>query len=82
MAKTNKKYNSEVSYKNYQIEDDYDDYGYEIANAKRYNNRAKSQRKFKDTYDDEYWPTICATNWTGTLISQGFGSWVSVNIHA
>ena len=54
MSKTNKKYNSEVSYKNFSVEDDYDDYGYEIANAKRYNVRNKSQRKFKDTYEDDY----------------------------
>ena len=36
------------------FEDDYEDFGYEIANAKRYTTRTKSQRKFKDTdyFDD------------------------------
>ncbi|CAF34128.2 hypothetical protein S-PM2d064 [Synechococcus phage S-PM2] len=54
MAKTNKKYNSDLSFKNNFYEDDYDSYGYEIANAKRYNNRNKQQRKFKDIQEDEY----------------------------
>lgn len=73
MAKTNKKYNSDLSFKNNFYEDDYDSYGYEIANAKRYNNRNKQQRKFKDIQEDEYWPTICATFWTGTLNIPRFG---------
>ena len=61
MAKSTKKYTAESSYKEL-FEDDYEDFGYEIANAKRYTTRTKSQRKFKDTdyYDD--WPTMCATN--------------------
>lgn len=62
MAKSIKKYNSDVYTKASLIEDDYEDFGYEISNAKRYQNRNKSQRKFKDTdyYDD--WLTLCATN--------------------
>ena len=53
MAKSTKKYTAESSYKDL-FEDDYEDFGYEIANAKRYTTRNKSQRKFKDTdyYDD------------------------------
>lgn len=54
MAKSSKKYTSDVTSKSSLIEDDYEDFGYEISNAKRYQNRNKSQRKFKDTdfYDD------------------------------
>ena len=53
MAKSTKKYTNESSYKVDYFEDDYEDFGYEIANAKRYTTRNKSQRKFKDTYDYE-----------------------------
>lgn len=54
MAKSTKKYTNESSYKVDHFEDDYEDFGYEIANAKRYTSRTKSQRKFKDTdyFDD------------------------------
>lgn len=53
MAKSTKKYTAESSYKDL-LEDDYEDFGYDIANAKRYTTRTKSQRKFKDTsYYDE-----------------------------
>ena len=34
-----------------QIEDDYEDFGYEVKNAKRFKSRAKRTAKFKD-YDD------------------------------
>lgn len=79
MAKSTKKYTTDTSYK-VDFEDDYEDFGYEIANAKRYTSRNKSQRKFKDTdyYDD--WPTMCATNWSVTLIIQGFRCCDSVYI--
>ena len=33
--------------------DDYEDFGYEVKNAKRYKTRSKRQAKFKD-YDDAY----------------------------
>ena len=54
MAKSSKKYTSDVTSKASLIEDDYEDFGYDISNAKRYRNRNKYQRKFKDTdyYDD------------------------------
>ena len=54
MAKSTKKYTSDVTSKSSLIEDDYEDFGYEISNAKRYQKRNKSQRKFKETdfYDD------------------------------
>lgn len=51
MAKTNKKY-QESSEKEY-LKDDYEDFGYKVTNAKRYSNRNKQQRKFKDIVDFE-----------------------------
>jgi hypothetical protein len=45
MAKTSKKY-TESSTK--QVRDDYESYGYNVSNAKRYNKRNKHERKFKD----------------------------------
>lgn len=33
--------------------DDYEDFGYEVKNAKRYSNKQKQQRKFKDYYHEE-----------------------------
>ena len=54
MAKASKKYYSEsTNVKDYFV-DDYEDFGYDIANAKRYNNRNKKPRKFKDAFEDEY----------------------------
>ena len=81
MTRSTKKYTAESSYKDL-FEDDYEDFGYEIANAKRYTTRNKSQRKFKDTdyYDD--WQAKCATNWSVTLITPGFGCCGNVNIVA
>jgi hypothetical protein len=61
MTRSTKKYTAESSYKDL-FEDDYEDFGYEIANAKRYTTRNKSQRKFKDTDYFEDWPPMCATN--------------------
>lgn len=49
MAKTTRKYTE--SFKDSFIEDDYEDYGYEVQNQKRYSTRNKRQAKFKD-YDD------------------------------
>lgn len=51
MAKNNRKY-QEIN-PNHQYEDDYEDFGYEVKNAKRYAARSKRQAKFKD-YDDAY----------------------------
>lgn len=50
MAKTTRKYTD--SLKEQYIEDDYEDFGYEVQNQKRYSTRSKRQHKFKDT--DEY----------------------------
>ena len=38
MAKSSKKYTSDVTSKASLIEDDYEDFGYDISNAKRYQN--------------------------------------------
>lgn len=51
MAKNNRKY-QEIN-QNHQFDDDYEDFGYEVKNAKRYKTRSKRQAKFKD-YDDAY----------------------------
>lgn len=53
MAKNNRKY-TESSNTVDVLEDDYEDFGYEIQNAKRYSTRQKRQTKFKDydQYDD------------------------------
>lgn len=60
MAKSTKKYNPDVTTKASLIEDDYEDFGYDISNAKRYQNRNKSQRKFKDYTDyDDWQPNVC-----------------------
>jgi hypothetical protein len=50
MTKTNK--NSTPSYKA-QFEDEYEDFGYEVKNARRYQSKSKRTPKFKD-YDDTY----------------------------
>ena len=55
MSKINRKYTE--SFKEVSFEDDYEDYGYEVQNAKRYSSRSKRQAKFKD-HDDtfvDYW---------------------------
>ena len=49
MAKINRKYTE--SFKDLNLEDDYEDYGYEVQNQKRYSTRSKRQAKFKD-YDE------------------------------
>lgn len=51
MSKNNRKF-QELN-QNLQYDDDYEDYGYEIKNAKRYAARSKRQAKFKDS-DDTY----------------------------
>jgi len=55
MSKINKKYTE--SFKEVNFEDDYEDYGYEVQNAKRYSARSKRQAKFKDQDDTyiDYW---------------------------
>ena len=50
MAKTNR--NSTQSYKA-QFEDEYEDFGYDVKNARRYQSNKKRTPKFKD-YDDTY----------------------------
>ena len=49
MTKSNRKYTE--SFKDLHLEDQYEDYGYEVQNAKRYSTRSKRQAKFKD-YDE------------------------------
>ena len=52
MAKQNRKYQNPLNeIKNPQIDDRFEDYGYDVQNAKRYSVRSKRQTKFKD-YDD------------------------------
>ena len=50
MAKTNR--NSTQSYKQ-QFEDEYEDFGYEVKNARRYQSKSKRTPKFKDYNDYE-----------------------------
>lgn len=52
MSKNNRKYTE--SFKELPLEDDYENFGYEVQNAKRYTSRSKRQTKFKD-YDDGDW---------------------------
>ena len=67
MSKINRKYTE--SFKDVNFEDEYEDYGYDVQNAKRYSVRNKRQAKFKD-HDDtfiDYWVVRpCATIWSGT----------------
>jgi hypothetical protein len=49
MAKNTRKFTD--SFKDLPLEDDFEDFGYDIQNAKRYSTRSKRQTKFKD-YDD------------------------------
>lgn len=49
MTKSSRKYTE--SSKDLNLEDQYENYGYEVQNAKRYSTRSKRQTKFKD-YDD------------------------------
>ena len=49
MAKSTRKYTE--SFKDLNLEDDYEDFGYEVQNQKRYSTRNKRQSKFKD-YDE------------------------------
>jgi hypothetical protein len=67
MAKTSKKY-TESSTK--QVRDDYESYGYNVSNAKRYNKRNKHERKFKDNEYFEDWVEVCATSWSVHYIIQ------------
>lgn len=50
MAKTNK--NSTQSFKQ-QFEDEYEDFGYDVKNARRYQSNKKRTPKFRD-HDDTY----------------------------
>ena len=50
MAKTNR--NSTPSYKA-QFEDEYEDFGYNVKNARRYQSKSKRTPKFKDYNDFE-----------------------------
>jgi hypothetical protein len=52
MAKNTRKYhNPLVDIKNLPIEDEFEDFGYEVQNKKRYSTRSNRKTKFKD-YDD------------------------------
>lgn len=55
MTKNNYRRQSD-NIKNIDIVEEFEDFGYDIQNAKRYTSRSKRQSKFKD-YDehDEYW---------------------------
>ena len=55
--KNNRKFNPDTYNRQFELEDDYEDFGYEIKNAKRYQSRAKRTAKFKD-YDDFEWMSI------------------------
>lgn len=49
MAKSVRKYTE--SFKDLALEEDFEDYGYDVQNQKRYSTRSKRQSKFKD-YDE------------------------------
>lgn len=49
MAKITRKYTE--SFKDLTLEDDYEDFGYEVQNQKRYSARNNRKTKFKD-YDE------------------------------
>ena len=52
MAKQNRKYQNPLTdIKNLEIDDDFENFGYDVQNAKRYTVRNKRPAKFKD-YDD------------------------------
>ena len=51
MAKTNR--NSTTSYKD-QIENEFEDFGYNVKNARRYQSKSKRTPKFKDEVYDEW----------------------------
>jgi hypothetical protein len=52
MAKNNRKYQNPLTdIKNIEIPNDFEDFGYDVQNAKRYTVRNKRPTKFKD-YDD------------------------------
>ena len=52
MAKNNRKYQNPLNdIKNIEIPNDFEDFGYDVQNAKRYAVRNKRPAKFKD-YDD------------------------------
>ena len=52
MAKNNRKYQNPLNdIKNIEIPNDFEDFGYDVQNAKRYTVRNKRPAKFKD-YDD------------------------------
>ena len=51
--KNNRKYNPDSNDKQLQLEDDYEHFGYDVKNAKRFKSRAKRSAKFRnyDEYD-------------------------------
>ena len=51
MTKINRNYNQ--SSKNKEFVDDYEDFGYEVKNARRYQSNKKRTPKFKDYSDYE-----------------------------
>lgn len=56
MAKSTRKYTE--SFKDLHLEDDYEDFGYEVQNQKRYSTRNKRQSKFKDYDEHSDWDWI------------------------
>ena len=49
--KRQSKFNPDSNHKQSSKQDDYEDFGYEVKNAKRFKSRAKRTAKFKD-YDE------------------------------
>jgi len=62
MAKTNR--NQTQSYKA-QFEDEYEDFGYNVKNARRYQSNKKRTPKFRDNDDtyDSYWTVYQSPHW-------------------
>jgi hypothetical protein len=52
--KNNRKFQTENYSKQDEFMNDYEDYGLNVQNAKRYTSRTKRQAKFKE-YDDSDW---------------------------
>ena len=50
MAKSNRKHTE--STKDLYFDDDYEDFGYNVKNARRYSNQRKRIKKFKDYNED------------------------------
>ena len=53
MAKSTRKYTESV--KDLALEEDFENFGYEVQNQKRYSTRNKRQSKFKDYDEHSEW---------------------------